>query len=127
MTDFEYTIEIGFDSHTPEVSMSGVCPLLSRKLSILTNETKIEYVCEVCDKTETLTEAEAVSGGWDYPPFIGAWVIISPRTCGDCGIQDTLWWVLMMDGVKDEADLSDRHKETLQRILSETEGVENGG
>lgn len=50
--------------------------------------------CEVCETTELLTPEEAYQAGWDYPPKMGEWGVISPRTCGGCGIDRTLWWAL---------------------------------
>jgi hypothetical protein len=76
------------------------------------------YICEVCDKTSELSEEEAYSSGWDYPPFMGIKNIVSPRTCGDCGIEGTLWWALMVNK-ESLSSLSDKHKETLKRIEEE--------
>ena len=45
---------------------------------------KLIHICEVCGKTEMLTPAEAFSDGWDYPPRMGGFGIVGPRTCGDC-------------------------------------------
>jgi hypothetical protein len=80
------------------------------------------HVCEVCDKSETLDIASAFEQGWDYPPRMGAFGIISPRTCGSCGIEDTLWWQLMVDKV-DVKDLDEKYKKTLTRILAEPESI----
>ena len=79
---------------------------------------KLRHICEVCGKEEILTPEEAFEQGWDYPPRMGMFGIVSPRTCGDCAMVDTLWWKLTYQKVKPE-DLSDKDKETLQRILSE--------
>ncbi|UDL16014.1 hypothetical protein QEH42_gp204 [Microbacterium phage Pumpernickel] len=84
-------------------------------------EVRTEYICEVCDKVEVLTEDEAYDGGWDYPPFMGIWGVVSPRTCGGCGIQDTLWWKVMMENITDSALLSEQHLKTLERIKKEDE------
>lgn len=73
-----------------------------------------EYVCEVCDRTEQLTEEAAFDAGWDYPPFIGAWGVVSPRTCPDCTMTMTAWWALTQ-GV----ELTDRHQATVARIQAE--------
>ena len=78
-----------------------------------------EYNCEVCDKTETLTEAQAYESGWDYPPFIGVWGIISPRTCPDCGIEGTAYWAILT-----RAELTERQTETVVRIQAETLDME---
>ena len=79
---------------------------------------RLIHVCEVCGKTEVLTPEEAFEQGWDYPPKMGSFGVISPRTCGDCSMMDTVWWKLMYQHVKSE-DLSDKDKETLDRIVHE--------
>lgn len=76
------------------------------------------YVCETCDAELDATPEEAYSAGWDYPPFMGAWGVVSPRTCGGCLIDTTLWWALMVDK-KTVEELSDRHAATLKRIQEE--------
>lgn len=77
------------------------------------------YICEVCDKTEDLTPEDAYQQGWDYPPFIGTFGVVSPRTCGDCGIEHTAWWALVRGTLP--RDLNEKHKATVRRILEETE------
>jgi hypothetical protein len=76
------------------------------------------HICEVCDKEELLTSQEAFNSGWDYPPNFGDFGIVSPRTCGDCGIDKTLWWALTADKISVDA-LSEKHQKTLNRILAE--------
>ena len=41
-----------------------------------------------------MTPQEAFDQGWDYPPRMGIYGVISPRTCGKCSITDTVWWKL---------------------------------
>ncbi len=81
------------------------------------------HICEVCGKKEYMTAEAAHIKGWDYPPKMGAFRVLSPRTCGDCGIEKTVWWSLMMnkDGKSDKApELSSEHKaEVITRILRE--------
>lgn len=77
----------------------------------------MRYECEVCEKVEELTQDEAFDAGWDYPPFIGVWGVISPRTCGDCGIQDTAYWLLITGTPIEE--LPEKHMATIQRIVEE--------
>lgn len=79
---------------------------------------RFEFVCEACDKTETLTNDEAFHAGWDYPPFIGSWGIVSPRTCPDCLINMTLWWALAAEG-RTPDQLTEKQTQTLARILAE--------
>ena len=83
---------------------------------------KLRHVCEVCGKEEVLTPEEAFEKGWDYPPKMGMFGVLSPRTCGDCAMVDTIWWKLMYQNVKPE-DLSDKDKLTLSRILSEPASI----
>lgn len=65
-----------------------------------------------------MTPDEAFELGWDYPPKMGSFGVVSPRTCGNCGIYKTLWAELMLNGVA-PSDLDKHHKETLERILME--------
>ena len=83
---------------------------------------KLRHVCEVCGKEEVLTPDEAFEKGWDYPPRMGMFGVLSPRTCGDCAMVDTTWWKLMYQNVKPE-DLSDKDKLTLSRILNEPASI----
>ncbi len=87
-----------------------------------TNESPLIHVCEVCDRTETLTPTEAFDNGWDYPPRMGAFGIVSPRTCGDCPITGTVWAALMLEGKSGE-DLTTKQKTVLSRILGEPETI----
>lgn len=80
---------------------------------------RLIHVCEVCGKTEILTPDEAFEAGWDYPPRMGCFGVVSPRTCGDCPIDRTLYWALMTGEIKNREDLSEKQKETLDRILNE--------
>jgi len=83
---------------------------------------KLRHVCEVCGKEEVLTPDEAFEKGWDYPPRMGMFGVLSPRTCGECAMVDTIWWKLMYQNVKPE-DLSDKDKLTLSRILNEPASI----
>lgn len=80
------------------------------------------HICEVCSKTEVINSEDAFNAGWDYPPRMGSFGVISPRTCGGCTINDTLWWALMVDKVSAD-DLDDKQKKTLERIMNEPESV----
>lgn len=79
---------------------------------------KFLHICEVCGKEELLTSEEAFNEGWDYPPNIGSFGIIGPRTCPNCRLDDTLWFELTMKRTPVE-ELSERHKKTLSRIVRE--------
>lgn len=76
------------------------------------------YICEVCDKQEDLTEEEAYQSGWDYPPFMGAWGILTPRTCPNCTIEKTAYWAVITEGTQ---NLSERHRATIHRVIKEAE------
>lgn len=81
------------------------------------------HCCEVCGKKELLTADEAFDQGWDYPPRMGQFGnFLTARTCGSCGIADTLCFKLM-SGEKTFSDLEDREKETLERIRNEPESL----
>ena len=83
---------------------------------------KLLHICENCGKTDILTPEEAYEQGWDYPPLMGTFGIVSPRKCGNCGIETTLWCEL--ETKKTPIDqLSDKHKETLIRILGEPDSI----
>ena len=53
-------------------------------------EQKLIHICEVCGKAKIMTSEQAFNEGWDYPPRMGSFGIVSPRTCGDCGMMETL-------------------------------------
>jgi hypothetical protein len=82
----------------------------------------MKYICETCEVEEDLTEQDAFDKGWDYPPFIGVWGVVSPRTCPDCLIDTTAYWYLLTHG---GADLPERHLNTIKRIMSEPLTVES--
>ena len=52
---------------------------------------KLKHICEVCGKEELLAPEEAFLAGWDYPPRMGAFGIVSPRTCPDCSMMDAIY------------------------------------
>ncbi|MBR5341136.1 MAG: hypothetical protein IK151_04330 [Erysipelotrichaceae bacterium] len=92
------------------------------------NESKLDnhiyrYVCEVCGKVEYLSPKEAYEKGWDYPPFIGEYGIVSPRTCPYCDMMDTAWAALVLHG-KNVRELSDKQKEAIIRIINEPGSIE---
>lgn len=76
------------------------------------------HICEVCGKTEILTPQEAFDQGWDYPPLMGSFGIVSPRTCPDCGMMDTAWAAITLKGI-DPEKLPEQHKQTIMRIIQE--------
>lgn len=86
------------------------------------NHAKFWHVCEVCEKRDLLTAEEAFNQGWDYPPKLGIFGVLSPRTCGKCGIQDTLWWRMRSEESR-SLPLSEKDLETLKRIKNEPESL----
>ena len=90
---------------------------------------QLKYVCENCGKVSIYPDTEAgreqgFQDGWDYPPKIYAYKKMSPRTCGDCGIETSLYWKLMTDKTITSAQqLSAHEKEVLQRIMTEPESL----
>jgi len=85
-----------------------------------------EHWCEVCGKTELLTSDEAFKAGWDFPPRMGQWGVVSPRTCGTCPMNATVWWAVSMDGY-DARQLSERQHEVVARIIAERGDQESDG
>ena len=82
----------------------------------------LKHICEVCGKEEILDSETAFYDGWDYPPRMGEFGVVSPRTCGNCGIDKTLWWEMMCNKTP-VSELSKNHWETLNRILGEPGSV----
>jgi len=80
------------------------------------------HICESCGKLELISSEDAFEQGWDYPPIMGTYRVISPRTCGDCSISTTLWWELTCNKTP-ISQLSQKHIQTLQRILEEPESI----
>lgn len=84
------------------------------------HDNKFEHLCEVCGRSEMLNPDEAYEQGWDYPPRMGQWGVISSRKCNNCGIQDTAWWQLVCEHIH-PLDLPENHRITVERILQEQE------
>lgn len=79
---------------------------------------KLKHICEVCGKEDTIDSEEAFELGWDYPPRMGKFKVLSPRTCPNCTIEKTVWWALAME-TKPLEDLSQKQIDTLVRIQNE--------
>lgn len=82
----------------------------------------LRHICEICGREELLTSEEEFQQGWDYPPRLGEWGKIFPRTCGNCTMQETLWFEIACNKTPIE-QLSERHRQTLKRILAEPESI----
>lgn len=86
------------------------------------------HYCEVCGKKEFITAQEAFDSGWDYPPNMGHFGLLGPRTCGNCFIIDTLFWKVNTDKkmplpVVVEKMLTPKERVTWQRIKGEPESL----
>ncbi len=86
------------------------------------------HYCEVCGKEEYITAQEAFEGGWDYPPHIGKFGLLGPRTCGACFLEDTLYWRVNTEEkvpipVVVERLLTPKERVTWQRIKAEPESL----
>lgn len=80
------------------------------------------HYCEVCGKKELLTADESFEQGWDYPPRMGKFRQLSPRTCGNCLLADTLW-MKFTSKKTDIFFLTKRERETMERIKNEPESL----
>jgi hypothetical protein len=84
------------------------------------------HYCEVCGKKEFITADEAFNGGWDYPPQIGSFGMLSPRTCGDCTMENTLYMKINSPGrlpIVFEKELTPEELITWRRIKAEPESL----
>lgn len=84
------------------------------------------HYCEVCGKKEFITAADAFNSGWDYPPQMGIFGLLSPRKCGNCSIVDTLYWKIHTSGripLVLEGELSPEELITWRRIKGEPESL----
>ena len=87
---------------------------------------KFWHYCEVCGRKEYITAEEAFDDGWDYPPNIGFFGLLGPRTCGDCRMADTLYWKIQTGGglpIVLEGELSPEELITWRRIKGEPESL----
>ena len=66
--------------------------LNARKAGIMNDDRGmiLRHICEGCGKEEIIGREEAYGKGWDYPPKMGKFKLVSPRTCGKCSILTTL-------------------------------------
>ncbi len=101
----------------------------SRKRKELLESMKIRpfwHYCEVCGKKEFITDEDAFNSGWDYPPKIGFFGMLGPRTCGNCQMKDTLYWKIQTSGrlpIVIEGELSNKELITWRRIKGEPESL----
>ncbi len=81
-------------------------------------EKRFLHICEVCGRTEKLTAEEAHNKNWDYPPIIGEFGVLSPRTCGNCRMAETAYWAIVAEK-KTLAELNENQIQTVERIMQE--------
>lgn len=74
--------------------------------------------CEVCGVEVYLKPSDAFDAGWDFPPVMGRFGVINPRTCPNCRITETAWWALAMRSTTLE-ELEEHHRATIERIARE--------
>lgn len=74
--------------------------------------------CEVCGREELLSTQAAFEAGWDFPPRMGTWGVISPRTCPTCPMKSTVWWAIAMEN-RSMDELTPGQLKTVGRILEE--------
>lgn len=74
--------------------------------------------CESCGREELLNAHDAYEAGWDFPPNMGAWGVISPRTCPDCTMEKTAWWAITVQkhGID---EMTAQQRKAVGRILEE--------
>ncbi|WP_308217460.1 hypothetical protein [Mycobacteroides abscessus] len=104
--------------YTSRPSGIVVMPSSGEVLESDTTHWRLRHLCEVCGRDEILTPAVAYERGWDYPPRMGQFGIISPRTCPSCPMSSTVWAALTLEQ-RSREDLSDEQLDTIARILAE--------
>jgi len=104
-------------------------PLRSRDISIdgainFPSETLVHW-CGSCGREELLASRDAYEAGWDFPPHMGAWGVISPRTCPNCSIKDTALWAITVDhrGID---EMTPQERKAVGRILDELPPTTSG-
>ncbi len=83
---------------------------------------KLIHICEVCGKRELLMPEEGFQAGWDYPPYMYPFGVVSPRTCPSCTIGKTAWWAIAANH-KHFDELTQGQQETILRIHGEPESL----
>ena len=84
------------------------------------------HYCEVCGRKEYITAQDAFDAGWDYPPHMGQFGLLGPRTCGNCLLKDTLYWRVTMEEkvpIVIDGMLTEEERITWRRIQAEPESL----
>ena len=85
-------------------------------------EARLHCICEVCGRDEILTPGDAYTAGWDYPPRMGSFGVVSPRVCPKCLMSQTVWWAIAMDGFTEDM-LTPEQRGVIARIQAEPESL----
>ena len=76
---------------------------------------KYKYICESCGIEQIYNSPEeAYKDGWDIPPYMGTYGVLSPRTCPNCTIDKTVWWKMQQHDMLNYHDI-----EVIERIKKE--------
>lgn len=86
------------------------------------SNSKFLHICEKCGRQDILTPQKGFELGWDYPPKMSDFKMVSPRTCGDCGIEHTIWWDICLEH-KNFEELTEAQHKTIARILQEPDSI----
>ena len=89
----------------------------------MNKEHKLIHICEVCGLSKSMTSEQAFNEGWDYPPRMGMFGILSPRTCGNCTIEKTLWMAVPSGKIKTLEDMTLEQRVVLARIQNEPDSI----
>lgn len=83
------------------------------------------HYCESCGAKIYCTSQEAYDEGWDYPPRIGTFGVLGPRTCGNCCMINTLYLKVMRQKIPIiiKSNLTENELRTWQRIKNEPESL----
>ncbi len=83
------------------------------------------HYCEICGSKVYITSQEAFDQGWDYPPTVGSFGQLFPRTCGKCALADSLYIKVMKQKIPivSEETLTSEELKTWKRIKSEPESL----
>lgn len=83
------------------------------------------HYCEVCGAKVFCTAQDAFDAGWDYPPQLGRFGLLGPRTCGECDITNTLYWKVQQQTlpIVVESTLTKEELKTWKRIKKEPESL----
>lgn len=95
-----------------------IMPTSGEVLEPETAHWQLRHVCEVCGVEQVLTPEAAYEAGWDYPPKMGVFGIISPRTCPNCPMAGTVWAALVLEQ-RSREDLTEEQLDVVARILAE--------